>query len=93
MTENQTADKVFIQNLKVALRDRTNDYVTCYYKAGDLVIEFYYNHTLSYYHIEMCIYSKILSGLSSEDLAEQIIGRYKKVLIFRHFKKKAIDNQ
>ena len=91
ITENQTADKVFIQNLRVALRDRTSDYIKTYYECGDLVVEFYYHHDLSYYHKELCIYSKILSGLSSEDLAEQIIERYKKVLIFRHFKKKAID--
>ena len=91
--DNQTADKLFIQNLRVALRDRTSDYTKVYYECGDLVAEFYYHHELSYYHKEMCIYSKILSGLSSEDLAEQIIERYKKVLIYRHFKKKVVDKR
>lgn len=91
ITDTQTPDKVFIQNLRVALRDRTSDYIKAYYECGDLVVEFYYHHELSYYHKELCIYSKILSGLSSENLADQIIQRYKKVLIFRHFKAKVVD--
>ena len=91
MTNIQTADEVFLNNLKRELRDRVSDYVKCYYQCGDLQVEFYYNHTLSFYHTEMCIYGKILSGLSSEELAEQICNKYKKVLIFRHFKKKVVD--
>lgn len=91
MSYNDRPDIIFLDNLKVHLKSMTSDYVKAYYKCGDLIIEFYYNHELSFYHNEMCIYGKIISGLSSETLAEQIIEKYKKVLIFRHFKKKVVD--
>ena len=92
VNEIQAPDIIFLNNLKVHLRDRTSDYVKAYYETGDLVVEFYYHHELSFYYKEYCIFGKILSGISSEDLAEHIIQKYKRVLIFRHFKKKAIDN-
>lgn len=82
----ETMETIFKKNLIIRLKEYTYDYVKVYIANDNLVVEFYYKHELSYHHIEYNIEYKIISGLTTEQLAQKIIRGYAKVLHFRHFK-------
>lgn len=77
---------IFKKNLIIRLKEYTYDYIKVYIANDNLIIEFYYKHELSYNHIEYSIESKVMSGLTTEMLAQKVIRSYGKVLHFRHFK-------
>ena len=79
---------IFKTHFIIAMKEYTNDYIKCYLEDDDLTIEIYYHHQLNYIYKEISITSKIISGISAEQLAEKIAKQYRDILLYRHFKKK-----
>lgn len=77
---------IFKKNLIIDLKSIVNCYIQVYIKGDELQIELYRSHKLEYICTEYSISSKILTGLTSKELAIKIAKRYKRVLLRRHFK-------
>jgi hypothetical protein len=92
MTECECDDKcgeslysVFKNHLRIHLRYYTKDYVRLYIADDKLIIEFYHLGKPVFTDIEMNINEKLVTGISTEELALKIIKRYKAVILNQHF--------
>lgn len=87
-TPEQQMIITFKKNLKKALKDIIIDSSKIYVIDDTLHVEFYYHQNVNYIYTELSITSKIVSGLTTEELANKICNAYKSVILIRHFKKK-----
>lgn len=76
---------LYKKQLITSLKELVTDYVKIYVHNDTFTIDFYYAGEISYQYTVKDIYTKILTGEPTSQLAQNIVKTYKSILLSRHF--------
>lgn len=87
LTPDDITVLLYKKHLITSLKELVTDYVKIYVHNDTFTIDFYYAGEISYQHTVEDIYTKILTGEPTNQLAQKIVKTYKSIILSRHFRK------